>query len=132
MVAAGACAHSVSGSARADPLVAPATTTTPPAPATTTPDDTTSAGPTPQGGEPDTADVGDCLAVQGTNADTAMTVPCDDPTAAYKVDARFDGKTQVDADQNICDPYPQADHVFWAASRLGSPVGVVLCLEPTH
>jgi hypothetical protein len=79
-------------------------------------------------GNPDTANVGDCLIDGSANA--MKTVKCDDATAAHKVVGKIDGKTEAEftASSNPCTAYPTAESAFWKGKK-GS-TGYILCLEP--
>jgi hypothetical protein len=75
---------------------------------------------------PTNANVGDCVKQTGT--DSLSIVKCDDPDAAYKVVGRVDGKTQVEATLDACEPYVSqgAQQVYWQGKQ--GETGLVLCL----
>lgn len=75
------------------------------------------------------ANVGDC--VKQTGSDSLSIVKCDDPSAAFKVVGRVDGKTQVEATLDACEPYVSAGatQVYWQGKE--GETGLVLCLAKT-
>ncbi|SHK64842.1 hypothetical protein SAMN05443637_109169 [Pseudonocardia thermophila] len=74
---------------------------------------------------PAAAVVGDCLARSG---DSAVVVPCSDPTAELIVLGRLDSRTQVEAGLSACTGFPGTTDVYWQG-REGQR-GLVLCLGP--
>ena len=82
------------------------------------------------------AKVGDCIHSDELTSTTAKEVKntkivkCDDGTANYKVVGVVDGKTEIqfDADNNICQQYPDAESALWQG--VSGRVGSVLCLAP--
>jgi hypothetical protein len=71
------------------------------------------------------AKVGDCVQQSG---DDVSVVKCDDTNADFKVVGRVEDKTQVEASLSACDPFPDAESLYWE----GKPgeKGLVLCLAP--
>lgn len=79
------------------------------------------------------AAVGECLAgdsvdnvQQAQNADLRV-VDCTEADARYTVVGRIDGRTQEQVDDEVCQPYDQAELTYWDG-RSGES-GTVLCLE---
>jgi hypothetical protein len=73
---------------------------------------------------PSGAKVGDCVHKTGT--DSIEVVACTDKNAEFTVVGRVEDQTQVQAGLSSCDPYPDADQVFWSGEEGGT--GYVLCL----
>lgn len=82
------------------------------------------------------AKVGDCIHSDELTSTTAKEVKntkivkCDDASANYKVVGVVAGKTEIqfDADNNICQQYPDAESALWQG--VSGKVGSVLCLAP--
>jgi hypothetical protein len=80
-------------------------------------------------GDISTAKVGDCLSIQGTNADTAKVVPCSSSDARYQVIGAFQGKTEEQNHTSTpCDAYPATLVQFWYGDK--GRTGEILCLGP--
>jgi hypothetical protein len=77
----------------------------------------------------DTAKVGDCVKQNGENSVTV--VKCDDPSAAFRVVGRLQGKTQDEATTTACKPFEGAgaEQAYWQGVE--GQTGLVLCLAPT-
>ncbi|MBP2477042.1 hypothetical protein JOF53_005914 [Crossiella equi] len=81
------------------------------------------------------AKVGECLAGDGTNANSVEKVDCADAKAKFTVVGRVEGKTSADVDdvegkEHACDAYPGWKHVYWEQSSRRSTTGALLCLVP--
>lgn len=81
-------------------------------------------------GDVSTAGVGDCMFIEGTNADSAKVVSCSSSDAKYKVVGTFEGKTEAENnDTQPCSVYPDAQVQFWYGKQ--GQTGEILCLSPT-
>jgi hypothetical protein len=86
------------------------------------------------GGNPGNAEAGDCLSGKSIDersdrfqeADLEI-VECTDADAKYKVVGRVDDKTQAEATDEVCRPFPDAELIYWQG-RSGEE-GTVLCLK---
>jgi hypothetical protein len=84
-----------------------------------------------------TAQVGECVVDKNTPAgasepadsdDVALrVVACDSAEAGYKVLGIVNNKLQSQATDEVCDPFPDSDVVYWEGYA-GKP-GLVLCLQ---
>jgi hypothetical protein len=81
-------------------------------------------------GDPDTAEVGDCL-IDDRHPEDVKIVKCDDPKAAFKIEGKVGGVAErtFDADTNgsVCKDYPTAESGLWSGRR--GRDGTVLCLS---
>ncbi|MBC6466851.1 LppU/SCO3897 family protein [Actinomadura alba] len=81
-------------------------------------------------GDPDTAEVGDCL-IDDRHPEDVKIVKCDDPKAAFKVEGKVEDVAErtfdADADNTVCKDHPAAETSFWSGFR--GRYGTVLCLS---
>jgi hypothetical protein len=86
------------------------------------------------GGSPGNAKAGDCLSGKSIDersdrfqeADLEV-VECTETDAKYKVVGRVDNKTQAQATDEVCQPFAEAELIYWQG-RAGEE-GTVLCLK---
>jgi len=86
------------------------------------------------GGEITNATVGECLAGESAEQDPEQiqdadlrVVDCTDTAASFTVVGRIEGRSQEQADDEVCQPYDQAELTYWNG-RSGES-GTVFCLE---
>ncbi|MET7426596.1 hypothetical protein [Dactylosporangium sp. NPDC005555] len=72
------------------------------------------------------AKLGDCL--HQVASDDVKIVKCDSSDADFSVVGKVEDKTQAEASGSACEPFAEAESVFWWGSS-GSK-GDVLCLKP--